>query len=70
MAWFRVQLTEEQQRIVNQAVLTGDTARRFVMLMPEGSLGWALLPPVGMADQVSRVRASFVASRTTRESRG
>jgi transcriptional regulator with XRE-family HTH domain len=46
-----------EQRIVNQAVLTGDTARRFVMLMPEGSLGWALLPPVGMADQVGHIAA-------------
>ncbi|MGH3852184.1 MAG: helix-turn-helix domain-containing protein [Pseudonocardiaceae bacterium] len=46
-----------EQRIANQAVLTGDAARRFVMLMPEGSLGWALLPPVHMAGQVGRIAA-------------
>ena len=46
-----------EQRIANQAVLTGDTTRRFVMLMPEGSLGWALVPPVRMADQVRHIAA-------------
>lgn len=46
-----------EQRIANQAVLTGDTARRFVMLMPEGSLGWALLPPIRMVDQVEHIAA-------------
>lgn len=46
-----------EQRIANQAVLTDDTARRFVLLMPEGSLGWALLPPVRMADQVGHIAA-------------
>lgn len=35
----------------------GDAARRFVMLIPEGSLGWALLPPIQMADQVGRIAA-------------
>jgi hypothetical protein len=28
-----------------------------VTLMPEGSLGWALLPPAGMADQVDYIAA-------------
>lgn len=46
-----------EQRIANQAVLTDDTARRFVTLMPEGSLGWALLPPAGMAEQVEHIAA-------------
>jgi transcriptional regulator with XRE-family HTH domain len=46
-----------EQRIANQAVLADDTARRFVTLMPEGSLGWALLPPAGMAEQVEHIAA-------------
>ncbi|MGH3845008.1 MAG: helix-turn-helix domain-containing protein [Pseudonocardiaceae bacterium] len=46
-----------EQRIANKAVLTGDTGRRFVTLMPEGSLGWALLPPARMADQVEHIAA-------------
>jgi transcriptional regulator with XRE-family HTH domain len=45
------------QRIANQAVLTDDAGRRFVMLMPEASLGWALLPPGRMADQVEHIAA-------------
>ena len=46
-----------EQRIANQAVLTDDTTRRFVTLMPEGSLGWALLPPIGMTEQVEHIAA-------------
>lgn len=46
-----------QQRIANQSVLSDDAARLFVMLMPEGSLGWALLPPSGMADQIDHIAA-------------
>ncbi len=46
-----------EQRIANQAVLTDDTTRRFVTLMPEGSLGWALLSPAGMAEQVEHIAA-------------
>lgn len=46
-----------EQRIANQAVLTEDPARRFVMLMPEGSLGWALIPPARMASQIEHITA-------------
>lgn len=46
-----------QQRIANQSVLTDDADRLFVTLMPEGSLGWALLPPSGMADQIEHIAA-------------
>jgi hypothetical protein len=48
-------LAGAEQRIANQAVLTDDTDRRFVALMPEGALGWALLPPAGMAEQVEHI---------------
>ena len=46
-----------QQRLANQSVLTDDAARLFVTLMPEGSLGWSLLPPSGMADQIEHIAA-------------
>lgn len=47
------------QRVRNQAILDDETThRRFVMLMPEGSLGWALLPPAAMADQIDHIAAA------------
>ncbi len=46
-----------RQRVTNQAVLTDDATRRFVMLMPEGSLGWALVPAGRMADQMDHISA-------------
>ncbi len=47
------------QRVRNQAILDDETTqRRFVMLMPEGSLGWALLPPAAMAEQIDHVAAA------------
>ncbi|HET9257944.1 MAG TPA: helix-turn-helix transcriptional regulator [Pseudonocardiaceae bacterium] len=45
-----------EQRIANQAaLLTDDSDRRFTMVMPEGSLGWSLLPPERMADQIEHI---------------
>lgn len=47
------------QRVRNQAILDDETTRRrFVMLMPEGSLGWALLPPAAMAEQIDHISAA------------
>lgn len=45
------------ERLEAQKALADDTGRRFVLLMPEGSLGWALLPPEGMAAQVEYIAA-------------
>lgn len=43
-------------RLADQAILDEtDSPRRFVMVMPEGSLGWSLLPPAGMADQIDHI---------------
>jgi transcriptional regulator with XRE-family HTH domain len=47
------------QRVRNQAILDDETTRRrFVMLVPEGSLGWAILPPEGMAEQIDHIAAA------------
>jgi transcriptional regulator with XRE-family HTH domain len=47
------------QRLLNQAILDDEhSPRQFVMILPEGSLGWALLPPPGMAEQVDRLTAA------------
>ncbi|MGH3785694.1 MAG: Scr1 family TA system antitoxin-like transcriptional regulator [Pseudonocardiaceae bacterium] len=46
-----------QQRVANQSVLTEDADRMFVTLMPEGSLGWTLLPPSDMTDQIDHIAA-------------
>jgi len=35
-----------------------DTPRRFVILTPEGALGWALLSPDGMATQIDHLAAA------------
>ncbi|MCW2900908.1 MAG: helix-turn-helix domain protein [Streptosporangiaceae bacterium] len=40
-----------------QAVL--DTDREYGFLLPEGALGWALLPPEGMAEQVDHLAAAM-----------
>lgn len=45
-------------RLANQAILDDpDAPRQFVMLMPEGSLGWSLLPPASMAAQIEHIAA-------------
>lgn len=43
-----------QVRLNGQAILD-DQARNFVFLIPEGSLGWALMPPADMAAQVDHI---------------
>jgi len=46
-------------RLANQAMLDEpNSPRQFVMLLTEGSLGWALLPPAGMADQIDYIAAA------------
>ena len=40
-------------RLANQSAL--ETDRQFHFVLPEGSLGWALLPPDGMAAQIDHV---------------
>lgn len=47
------------QRLLNQAILDDEAStRQFVLLMSEGSLGWALLPPAEMAAQIDHVAAA------------
>lgn len=48
-----------RQRLLNQAVLDEEgSKRRFVMIIPEGALGWGLLPSAEMATQVDHVSAA------------
>jgi hypothetical protein len=45
-----------RQRLLNQRILDDETVdRRFVFLIPEGALGWAILPAAQMADQVEHI---------------
>lgn len=47
------------QRLLNQAILDDEhSSRRFVLLMTEGALGWALLPPSEMAAQINHIAAA------------
>lgn len=43
-------------RLKGQAIL-GDPAKEFAFLIPEGSLGWALMPPEDMAAQIDHIAA-------------
>jgi transcriptional regulator with XRE-family HTH domain len=43
-------------RLQNQAIL--DTDREFRFLLPEGSLGWALIPGEAMAEQMEHLAAA------------
>lgn len=43
-------------RLEGQAILDSD--RQFGFLIPEGSLGWSLIQPAAMADQIDRLTAS------------
>lgn len=49
-----------RQRLLNQTILDDHTSpRRFVLLIAESALGWTLLPPAAMADQVDHVAAAI-----------
>jgi transcriptional regulator with XRE-family HTH domain len=49
-----------RQRLINQAILDDATsARRFTLLLAEGALGWAPLPPADMAAQVDHIAAAI-----------
>lgn len=62
-----VQLAEDLREGTRRvAVLTDDTARRFVILMPEGSLGWALVSAPQMAEQVDHISAMMSQHRNLR----
>jgi len=51
------------ERLLGQSTL--ETDREYGFLLPEGALGWSLLPPVDMAEQMDQLAAASLRPNVT-----